>query len=275
MRRSGAFALLLWLGAPVTGGAPEDATRSRIRIAVENYLHSAEGLRAFCFTRRVARAEFDSGGGRKAWAATTTKVDFESGVRISWLVARDDQPLPAPEAQRQENEARRAALEWRGKPEEERRSTEAKRNRKNRSEADFLKEMPDALNFRSGPVELRSGRLAQVFDFEPRPGYSPRSREAHVYEGVRGRIWIDQAEGQLVQLQAETFRDVTMGVFLASVNRGARFELQQIRHESGQWVPFDQLVRFNVRVLFKSMRRQVETQYRDFQRYSGPVWQGD
>lgn len=152
---------------------------------------------------------------------------------------------------------------------------EAKRDRKARLERDFLNELPEALDFRSRPQEIRGGRSALVFDFEPRPDYSPKSREAHVYAGTRGTIWIDREDGQLVSLKAETFRDVTMGLFLASVSQGSRIELNQTRLESGAWVPLNQSVHYAARILLRNVRRRVETQYRDFQPYEGSVWRGD
>lgn len=253
----------------------DPSPRPLIRSVVEQYARNTGSLQDFRFVRRVARAELDPSGNQKAWTASTSKADFEEGVRATWLIARDDRPLTANEQRKEEWEARRAAREWRGKTLAQRKEIEEKRSRKARTEREFLLELPEALEFRSRPVEIRNGRATLVFDFEPRPGYAPKSREAHVFEGTRGTMWVDREDRQLVSLHAETFREVTMGLFLASVDRGSRIDLNQVRLESGAWVPLNQTVRYAARILFRNLKRQVETQYRDFEPYSGPVWRGD
>ncbi|MGC4049283.1 MAG: hypothetical protein QM757_07180 [Paludibaculum sp.] len=275
MHKGWAIAIPLIAGAAVADAQQEATPRPLLRTAVEQYLRNSSNLQGFRFVRRVARAELDSSGHQKIWTASTSKVDFEDGVRATWLVARDDRPLTAEELRREEEEARRAAREWRGKSQAERKDIEEKRDRRARMERDFLRELPEALDFRRRPVEIRDGRTLLVYDFEPRPGYSPKSRETQVYQGAKGTIWIDRDEGQLVSLKAETFRDVSMGLFLASVSRGSRIEVNQARLESGAWVPLNQKVHYEARILLKNVRRQVETQYRDFQPYEGPVWRGD
>ncbi len=269
------IAIPILFAAAQLGAQQDSSPRPFLRSVVDQYVRNAGSLHDFRFVRRVARAELDPSGNRKAWTASTSKVDFEEGVRATWLIARDDRPLTADELQKEEWEARRAAREWRGKPAGQRKEIEEKRNRKAQMERAFLLELPDALEFRRRPLEMRNGRATLVFDFEPRPGYSPKTREAHVYEGARGTLWVDQADGQLVSLKAETFRDVTMGLFLASVERGSRIDVNQVRLESGAWVPLNQTVRYAARILFKHLRRQVETEYRDYQPYSGPIWHGD
>lgn len=275
MRTGWVIAIPFITGAGVLDAQPDTAARSLLRTAVDQYVRNSSSLQEFRFVRRVARAELDASGNRKTWTASTSKVDFEAGVRATWLLARDDRPLAPEELQKEEAEARRAAREWRGKPPSERKEMEEKRDKKARLERDFLRELPEALDFRSRPPEIRGGRPTLVFDFEPRPGYSPKSREAQVYAGTRGTIWIDRDDGQLVSLKAETFREVTMGLFLASVAQGSRIELNQTRLESGAWVPLNQSVHYAARILFRNVRRHVETQYRDFQPYDGPVWRGD
>ncbi|MGJ5820162.1 hypothetical protein [Paludibaculum fermentans] len=269
------IAISLAAAAGVMNAQPDPATRPFLRSVVEKYIRNTGGLQDYRFVRRVARAELDSNGNRKSWTASTSKVDFEAGVRATWLIARDDRPLTAEEIQKEEAEARRAAREWRGKLPAERKEIEEKRDRKARMERDFLNELSEALEFRSRPPEIRGGRVTLVYDFEPRAGYSPKSREAHVYEGTRGTVRVDQEDGQLVSLNAETFREVTMGIFLASVSRGSRVELNQVRLDSGVWLPLNQTINYAARILFKHVRRHVETQYQGYQPYSGPVWRGD
>ncbi|MBN9660632.1 MAG: hypothetical protein J0H49_20750 [Acidobacteria bacterium] len=272
MRTGWAIAIPFLTGTALLEAQQGDAVRPLLRTAVEQYLRNSSSLQEFRFVRRVARAELDATGKQKTWTAATSKVDFEDGVRATWLVARDDRPLAADELRKEEEEARRAAREWRDKSPLERKEIEEKKEKRARLERALLGELPEALVFRSRAPEIRAGRTTLVYDFEPRPGYSPKSREAQVYTGAKGTIWIDRDDGQLVRLKAETFRDVSMGLFLASVSQGSRIEVNQTRLESGAWVPLNQSVHYAARIVFRNVRRQVETQYRDFQPYEGPVW---
>ncbi len=47
--------------------------------------------------------------------------------------------------------------------------------------------------------------------FEPNPNFNPPDREAEVYHGMEGELWIDQAQQRMVRFQAHLISDVNFG----------------------------------------------------------------
>ena len=55
--------------------------------------------------------------------------------------------------------------------------------------------------------------------------------------GMRGTLWIDQATYQWVKVEAEVFRPVSMYGFIAKVEPGTRFILEQQPVNEKVWLP--------------------------------------
>jgi hypothetical protein len=251
--------------------APVDR-QALVRDAVENYYRSARLMREFAVVRQTERRDFDNGGAMKSRDHWTQRIDFIDGVRVGWTIERDGKPVSADERARGEQAARQAAAEWKAKTPAER----EKILNKSEKETDYLREFPHALVFTALPDESVDGRTAMVWSFKPKPGYKARSMGGRVYEGVTGRIWLDRDERQLMRLEAEVVKDVTVGGFLAKIEKGARFELAQTRVEAGCWLPSHQLIRYGARILMvKGIHRSINTRYRGWSRSPEPVWSGN
>jgi hypothetical protein len=257
---------LLFAAALQAAPAPGDAA-ALMRRAVHGFFENSARLQDFSFERRTVRTEFEPGGSVKSRAVWTNTVDWVDGVRMSWTTRRDDKPLDDAERARIEKSLRNSAAEWKRKPPEERRKiTEQGRSKQNK-ELEYLREFPEALVFQPLPGEVVDERPALVFAFSPRPGYSPRTMQGNVYRKVRGRIWIDREEGQFIRMEGEVFDDVSVGGFLAKIEKGTRFDFRQARLGAGQWFLAKQVVRVDARVLLvKSVHRQVESEYSGWRR---------
>lgn len=246
--------------------------RELVRDAVENYFRSAKLMREFAVVRNTERREFDGDGRLKSRENWTQHIDFVDGVRVGWTIERDGKPLSAAERARSQEAARQAASEWKAKTPEER----AKILARSEKETDYLKEFPYALEFSALPDETLDGRKAMVWAFKPKPGYKAKSLGGRVYEGVVGKLWLDQEERQLMRLEAEVVRDVTVGGFLAKVEKGTRFSLSQARVEQGCWLPVNQSIRYGARILMvKGVHKAIDTRYRDWRRNPEPLWSGN
>lgn len=246
--------------------------RELVHDAVENYFRSTKMMREFAVVRNTERQEFDGDGRLKSRENWTQHIGFIDGVRVGWTVERDGKPLSAEERARSHEAAREAAADWKAKTPQER----AKILGKAEKETDYLKEFPHALLFSALPDETLGGRKAMVWSFKPKPGYKAKTMGGRVYEGVVGKIWLDKEERQLMRLEAEVVRDVTIGGFLARIEKGTRFELSQAKVEPGCWLPVTQSIRYGARILLvKGIHKAIDTQYRDWKRSPGPVWSGN
>ncbi|PWT98123.1 MAG: hypothetical protein C5B51_30060 [Terriglobia bacterium] len=118
---------------------------------------------------------------------------------------------------------------------------------KEAAERSYMREVPDAFDFKiTGEESLPTGP-AWVLKAIPRPGYTPRSRYAHAFAKMRGTLWIDKKDMQWVKADAEAAEGVTFGLFLAHLARGSRITLEQRKLPDGTWVPSRITVRAEAR----------------------------
>ncbi len=125
---------------------------------------------------------------------------------MSRLLEADGKPLDG-EAQEKEI-ARLKALQA---------DPQAQARRHKREQADsgradeMVKLLPDAFNYTYlGMVPGPSGPCYRL-KFEPNPGFKPPDREAEVYHGMAGELWIDQAQQRMARLDAHLISDVNFG----------------------------------------------------------------
>ncbi|HEY1340030.1 MAG TPA: hypothetical protein VGF59_21100 [Bryobacteraceae bacterium] len=156
-------------------------------------------------------------------------VPLGYGSSFELHIRHDNEPLPRQEQikEQQELEKRRAES-----PAQKRRRFE-----KEESERSYMKEVPDAFDFRIvGEQTLPTGR-AWVVEATPRPGYRPKSRYARVFPSMRGKLWIDEKDVQWVKADAIAEEPVTFGFFIARLARGSHIVIEQARLADGDWVP--------------------------------------
>ena len=131
----------------------------------------------------------------------------------------------------------------------QRRKRIAKYERERQQNEAPLREMVDAFSFRLAGEETVRGRRCFVLDGAPKPGYHPSSRETKALTGMRGRLWIDEQQFQWVRVQAEVFRPVPFGLFIAKVEPGTQFFLEQEPVNGTLWLPSHFSMRAAAKVL--------------------------
>jgi hypothetical protein len=268
---------LPWIwSAAMLAGPVEDPNRALAREVVEKYISGERRALEYSVVRRLERVQFASDGTQKSRESYTSQVGFIDGVRMSWTIARDDRPLPVEERLKIEEATLREAAEWKSKPARERAKIVEDQKKERAEQLEYLREFADALEFTPQADERVDGRESQVLTFKPRAGYRSKSLKGRAYEGVMGKLVADKQERQLVRLEAEFFRDVTLAGIVAKVSKGTRFELEHMRLEDGAWAPKRQMFRYAAQVmLVKEYRRQVKTEWREYKRYAGEVFRGD
>jgi hypothetical protein len=113
-----------------------------------------------------------------------------------------------------------------------------KRAKKAQDREEMVNALRDAYHFSWLGRETYRGRTLAKIHFEPNPDYKPTSRNTSLFASVRATVWLDEAVGQLVRLDAEIFRDISIGGgVLGKVYRGGRFVLEQTEIAPGIWLP--------------------------------------
>jgi hypothetical protein len=71
-----------------------------------------------------------------------------------------------------------------------------------------------------------------------------------MFLGVEGKLWIDKQDLGWVKVDGQVIQPVSMGLFLARVQRGSHIMMQQIRVGDGMWMPRRIEVCVRAKVLF-------------------------
>ena len=113
-------------------------------------------------------------------------------------------------------------------------------------------------------TETVDGHETYVLDALPKAGFSPKTREAAVLMGMRGRLWIDQQSFRWVKVEAEVIHPVMIGGFAARVERGTRFEMEEMPvGATGTWLPSHYAMQAHARILllFPKSEQHDETYF--------------
>jgi hypothetical protein len=214
----------------VSHSANQPDARELVRQSIQNGEHAWQVSTEYECIQRVASRQFDSVGETKSKESDVYAViPLGYGAFFNEHVEHDGEPVSA-EAR---EHAQRELAKLRAEPES------AKRRRFERELADrsYMKEVPDAFNFRITGTDYLATGPAWVVEATPRPGYEPRSRYAHVFPKMRGTLWIDQKDGQWVKADAVATDNMSFGLFIARLAKGSHIYLEQTKLPDGNWVP--------------------------------------
>ncbi len=186
------------------------------------------------------------------------------------LVAENDRPLSPARARAEEQKLQREIVRRRHDPAAEREQHIQAYLRQRRQDHELMQQMLKAFDYKLRGEEVVNGRRCYVLDGAPRPDYRPINRDTEVLKGMRGRLWVDTEQYQWVKVHAEVFRPVAFGLFIARVQPGTEFTLEQGPVAGGIWLPthFDQEVRARVFFFWAHNLSDDET-YWGYQRTGG------
>lgn len=261
---------LCWclLAAIAQGQSPEEL-RSMLRAALTKLQEADRQLADYSYARYNIRRELTSGGKVKSERTLLARRDFEDGFGFIHPMQRDGKPVPDAEVQQSHESARAQAAQVRSMTPAARAKIEADTGIRSREQA-WLKEFPDALEYRKAADEIVNGRRTLVLECSPRKGYKAGNIRARVFEKVRGKIWMDAADGEIVRVDAEVFDTVSIGWGLVGkIQKGTRFHLERRRLANGNWLPDSQSIRFAANYLvFKSLAQEEITRYSEYRHKS-------
>ena len=204
----------------------------------------------------------------KSTESKTYEIMILSGEIVERLIAKDDKPLSAKEAQKEDEKVQKVVSRGEKENENQRRKRLQKRDREAEEARLFVREIADAYTFRFHGTDLIEGRPVYVVDATPLPGYKPRIKEAKILPKFRFRAWIDKAERHWVKLDAECIETVSWGLFIARLNKGSKVHLEQVRVNDEVWLPRHLTLNIDARIaLLKSLDMEVDITFRDYQKF--------
>lgn len=262
-----AMRAVLFLALASSLAAAPDA-REIVRRSVQLMDRNLTVARNYTFLERSETRELDSDGHVKTRKILAYDVTMLEGSPYRRLVGKDDHGL-SPEEERIEQKKLDDSIALRRKetPAEHARRI-ADWEKKRQREREPLDEVPDAFDFKITGEQPIDGRDAWVIEGIPRPGYRGRTTLGKLFPKFRGKLWIDKADYQWVKTEAEVTGDISWGLFIARLSKGARLDIQMTRVNDEVWLPKHIEAKASARLaLVKKYRIESDTTFSNYRKF--------
>jgi len=250
------------------GKLSADQMRELTRVVAQNFRENFKKQRNYTYTQRDVEHTVAGDGKVKSTEIRTYEVIEIYGEEVWRLIEKDDKPLDAKEAAKEEEKIQKIIDKHKGETEEDRKK-QAEREAKRRDESrKFVSAVADSHDFKLVGTETVGGRETLVIDAEPRPGFELQDKEERFVSKFRGRLWIDKEDLQLVKVDVEAVDTASVGWVLARIHKGTRMEYEQMRMDDEIWLPRHMTYKLDARVaLFKGYNLNGEQTYRDYKKF--------
>jgi hypothetical protein len=250
------------------GALSQQQMEQLFRVVAQKDLENDKRLRDYTYVERDVEHKLDRGGQIKSTEIKTYDVMEIEGEQVQRLIEKDDKPLNAKDAAKEDEKIQKIIDKRKNESDEEHDKREKKEEKDREDERKFVLEVADAYNFHLVGTESVGGRDAWVIDAEPRPGYEPHMKEAKFLPKFRGRVWIDKSDLQLSKMDVQCIDTVSVGLFLARIHKGTRLVYEQTRVNDEAWLPKHLDAKLDARVaLLKEYNINLEQSYRDYKKF--------
>jgi len=251
-----------------TGAVPPEQIRELMRRAEEKELQNEKQERDYTYIEREEDHKLDGHGGVKKIESRTSEILEIYGEQVERLTAKDDKPLSAGEAKKEDDKIQKIIDKRKNESEDDRRKRLEHEEKSREEDRKFVLEIADAFNFRLIGSEVIDGRDTWVLEGEPRPGYEPRNRGAKMLSKFKGRVWIDKSEAQWMKLDISAIDTISVGFVLARIHKGTRVLVEVTKVNDEVWLPKHIQFHLDARVaLFKSYDEDVELTFHDYKKF--------
>ncbi len=250
---------------PVT----QEQLQALVQRAVRNDLENFEAYKNLTHVERVQTEHLDDKDKVKKTETVTREVFILYGERVEHVIERDDKPLPADEAKKEQEKFDKEVAKLKDESPEKRQKRMEKFREEIQKDRESISDAANAFDFTLLGEEMVNGRPAYVLQGEPRPNYKAKTRAGEVLKKVRGKIWIDIAATHWVKMDIEFTDTYSYGWVVARLRKGTRVQIEQVLFRDDVWVPREVDIKIDARVaLFKQYFANVNMKYRDWRQFS-------
>jgi hypothetical protein len=214
----------------------------------------------------------DTKGGKTT--SETYEVMMIDGSAYNRLIARNDVGLSVEEEARQKEQLQKEYTKRANESPQERADRIAKYQKEWNRVFILLRNLKGAFDFQLTGEETVEGHNVYVVRATPHPGYQADSRETKILTGMQGTLWIDKETYRWVRVKAEVIKSVWFGWFIAKVDPGTQFLLEQTPVQDpaqpGIWLPKHFRMTVSASVLWQRKDYTHDETYRDYRPISGP-----
>jgi hypothetical protein len=198
----------------------------------------------------------------------------QPGRTYKRLIAVEGKPLPAAELAQRDELHRRDVL---ADVERDKAETPALKSARQAKEAQERREREQIVNdafavFEATVIgrDVIDGQNVIVLWITPRRAVPARTREGGYMKKFAGKLWVVEADAQIVKLDLTAFDDIPVGMgFVGRVHQGARLEFARRRVNNETWLPASSHISAKGRTLmFRPFVFDVRSDYQDYKKWS-------
>jgi hypothetical protein len=230
---------------------------------------------AYVFTRTERTHKVD-GAGRLLGESVDVSESYPGfgpgEQRWRLLIENDGKPVPASELRKKEEERQKKAEEYarrlqdpaeRAKVARER----AKQAADNREAVDDVFRVFDIAMLGRETIE---GHGTIALSLTPKPNARGRTREGRMFSAFKGRAWVSESEYELVRLDLEATRDISIAMgLLARLDKGTILSTSRRKVNGEAWLPAKAEYNVSARVLLlKRLREQGTVEFSNYRKFS-------
>src|SRR6202049_1217820 len=250
------------------GALSPEQMRELFRVVADKDIENEKHQRDYTYLDREVEHKLDGKGQTKSTEVKTYEILEIYGEQVQRLIEKDDEPLDAKEAAKEEEKIQKIIDKRKNESEDARRKREQKAEKEREDGRKFVREVADAYDFKLVGTEEVGGREAWVIDGEPRPGFEPHMKESKFLSKFHGRVWIDKDDLQLAKMDIEAIDTVSIGWVAARIHKGTRVMLEQTRVNEEVWLPRHLTFKLDARVaLLKGYKIDGDQTYRDYKKF--------
>jgi hypothetical protein len=251
-----------------SGALSQEQMQQLFQVVADKDLENNKRQHNYTYIERETQNKLDGKGQTKSTEIRTYEILEIYGEQVQRLIEKDDKPLDAKEAAKEEEKIQKIIDKRKDESENDRKKREEKQEKDREDGRKFVNEVAYAYNFKLVGTEVIAGREAWVIDGEPRPGFEPHMKESRFLSKFHGRVWIDKSDLQLSKMNVEAIDTVSLGWVLARVHKGTRVTLEQTRVNDEVWLPHHVSFKLDARVaLFKGYNIDGAQEYRDYKKF--------
>lgn len=208
------------------------------------------------------------------WREFEVYPSTEPGDTYKRLIAVDGKPLPPAVLERRDAEHRRHVLDLQAQRAAEtpaqRQKRVARRGKERREDQQAIDDVFRVYDFKVLRRATLNGRPTLVVSLTPIENARPESDAGRYLTRLRGLVWINESDRQVVRVQMEVVKDITMGMgLLARLHTGSQMIFRRTLVNGEIWLPAEATFKAAGRsLLFRTFDVESTTQYSDYRKFN-------
>jgi len=247
--------------------APAPDAREIIRRALEAEEQNGLLGRLYTWKQREVEKQLDAGGTVKSQEIKTWEISLLYDERYARLTQKNDKPLDPRDRRKEDERFEKFVSKRKGETPADRqdRLNDLKKER-DESRA-FLRDFPNAYNFKLAGEEQIDGNATWVIDATPRPDFHATQPHGDLLPKIKGRLWIEKKGFHWVRVDAEAVDTIAIGLVIARIHPGSRARFERMLVNNEVWMPRRFYFNAGARVvLVKSVSVEQVVEFSDFRK---------